>query len=211
MVGGHICIVCVELQSTQVELAPPLLTSAMAIKSAQLEKVLQDRPVQIIERFCELMPGTQWTTQLVDDMFEELQTDDLLIIPVFIPVVNVAPDNIGRITAYMSKAYNTARGRGSRTVVTIHTWLQCYSSKNARQLHENPLCVKKKEFPHTPQGFKEAVRHLQEAQQWLFRRGFCRSCITNEPPRKRIRLSTSPYCTVCLLEAALFSDFDASE
>ena len=176
----------------------------MAIKSAQLEKVLQDRPVQIIERFCELMPGTPWTTQLVNDMFEELQTAGALAIPV------VAPDSIGRATAYVSKTYNTARGRGSTTVVTIHAWLLCYSGKNARQSDENPLCVKKKEFPHTPQGFKEAVRHLQEAQQWLFRRGFCRSCVLNEPPVKRIRLSTQPYCTTCLLATALV-DFEASE
>ena len=182
----------------------------MAIKSAQLEKVLQDRPVQIIERFCELMPSVPWTNQLVDDMFDEFKRRDVLLIPA------VAPKGVGRVEAYISMTLHEGRrvkGREPATTATIQAWLLCWirPGRPEQAPYEPSLCVKKANFPYTPQGFKEAVRHLQEAQQWLFRRGFCRSCITNEPPRKRIRLSTSPYCTVCLLEAALFSDFEASE
>jgi len=173
----------------------------MATKSAQLEKVLQDRPVQIIERFCELMPGVPWTNQLVDDMFDEFKRRDVLMITA------VAPEGVGRVEAYISTVWQEGRrvkGREPATWKTIQAWLLCWrKSGRPEQTHEPALCVKKVHFPYTRQGFKEAVRHLQEAQQWLFRRGFCRSCVLNEPPVKRIRLSTQPYCTTCLLQSAL--------
>ena len=182
----------------------------MAIKSAQLEKVLQDRPVQIIERFCELMPGVPWTTQLVDDMFEEFTYRGLLQIPA------VAPEGVGRVEAYISTIWQEGRrvkGREPATTKTIRAWLQCWINpgRPEQPSYESSLTVKKADFPYTPQGFKEAVRHLQEAQQWLFRRGFCRSCVLNEPPVKRIRLSTQPYCTTCLLQHALSECPEASE
>ena len=178
----------------------------MAIKSAQLEKVLQDRPVQIIERFCELMPDVPWTNQLVDDMFEEFTYRGLLQIPA------VAPEGVGRVQAYMCETLNVPQVRGQAPTKTIQAWLGCWikPGRPNEVPREYALEVKKAVFPYTPQGFKEAVRHLQEAQLWLFRRGFCRGCVTNEPPVKRIRLSTQPYCTTCLLQSALVECPEAS-
>ena len=174
----------------------------MAIRSAQVEQVVADGPAEIIERFCELMPGVPWTTQLVDDMFEEFTRRDVLLIPA------VAPEGVGRVEAYISMTLQEERrvkGREPVTTKTIQAWLQCWikPGRPEQGVYEPSLCVKKANFPYTPQGFKEAVRHLQEAQIWLFRRGFCRGCILNEPPMKRIRLSTQHYCTTCLLQHAL--------
>ena len=181
----------------------------MASKSAQLEKVLQDGPVQIIERFCELMPDVPWTNQLVDDMFEEFTHRDVLPIPA------VAPEGVGRVEAYISTIWHEGRrvkGRETATTQTIRALLLCWikPGRPDEAPHEPSLCVKRADFPYTRQGFKEAVRHLHQAQQWLFRRGFCRHCITKEPPVKRIRLSTQPYCTICLLQTALVECPEAS-
>ena len=161
-------------------------------------------PAQIIDSFCELMPGVPWTEQLMIDMFEDLRVNDMLHFPV------KTACGIARVNAYIGRTEQIGRrikGRETATVATMSAWLLCYSTEQEEfpytRKSESPMGVKKKEFPYTPQGFKEAVEHLQEATQWLTRRGFCSFCIAKEPPLKRIRLSTQPYCTRCLVETAI--------
>ena len=96
--------------------------------------------------------------------------------------------------------------RGTEALVA---WLVVHDELQHKDRNSDPvpdeLEVKKQNFPNTREGLKHAIQHLQEAAQWLSRRGMCTDCLGREEFRalKRIRLAGHEVCGSCLVARAV--------
>ena len=192
---------CIRCQSRAV---------AMAGNAVPMEKVAGGQPAQTIAGFCELMPGVPWTTQLVDDIFYELQTAQECSQGKSVKQFNFRLPAMPRLSEvyHVEGWMKVMNPRGAEAlvvwlaVIKTDRWVQ---NPIAAMNGHGRLDVKKQSFPNTREGLKHAIQHLQEAAQWLSRRGICVDCPGREEFRalKRIRLADHEVCGSCLVARAV--------
>ena len=184
----------------------------MAGNAVPMEKVAGGQPAQIIAGFCELMPGVPWTTQLVDEIFCDLQTSIDLVgdqAKEFSFVLDQVLSTDWHVEGYMKVTKEVTKARGARGAEALVVWLEVGNGTAYRDAFPDELVVKKQNFPNTREGLKHAIQHLQEAAQWLSRRGICTDCLNRkdwvgrDTPMKRIRLADHEVCGSCLVARAV--------
>ena len=156
----------------------------------QLSSVLGDAAATVCE-FTELMPGVPWTTQLMEELSNNI--NDARCFSVALTHVPGFAKVVARLDLIETK-------KKKEKTCAVEARVFCY-----KVLHppEAPYIAKFQTFPHTPQGMKEAFEFLREAVNYVSRRGFCESCLHLERHTKRIRLQGSDVCGECLLKRAL--------
>ena len=162
----------------------------------QLARELSDHAAAVQE-FCNMAPGVAWSNQMLDDMLDSLSEcsvrTDMKMTP---PVQGLTLISVALFRDYR-KVKKDVFQREIRAVVSYYGGL-----KGSRGL-EIPNTVEKT-FGFDRAGLKDAICFLQRQVQNLKRRGLCQTCLTDERPTKRLRVSDTNLCSHCLLNKAMF-------
>ena len=169
---------------------------AAAALPPQLNEMLGDAAPKVAS-FAELVRGVSWTQQLMEDVSHRLR--DFGAFRVVLDVPGFAKIHVLLI--------HCTRKQKKQELRELHAEVSCCRRVLDRPQHspiaEHPLVTDFKIFPDTPQGAKPAIEFLRASVQHLSRRGFCKTCLQLERPKKRIRLQSCDVCGECLLKRAL--------
>ena len=158
----------------------------------QVQAALPAEVTGVISNFAELVPGVTWSNQLMHELYESLCDENCWH-------KNVQVEGFDKVAMFLRRQEVRPRRKG-QVVYEVKASINCYSGVYDRPAFQYEIPAEKKAtFPDSPQGVRDAFEFLKEKKNWLKRRGFCRGCLDQEPPKKRIRLSTIDVCSECLM------------
>ena len=181
----------------EAELSPSSAAQAAAtVLPPQLETPLGDAAARVSE-FVELLPGMPWTKSLMEDLYGQLRNNgrfdaNLASVPGF-----------ARIHIELQRHIEMKRGEIGHVRVEINCYRGVDDFPPDSPTFELGYTCDIERFPDTEKGIMTAFEFAKARVQYLSKRGFCASCLQQEPPKKRIRLMNTGVCAECLLQRAI--------
>ena len=170
----------------------------MANLPPQLVQTLPGPAAASVGQLCEMAPDIPWTNQILDDILESLKGDPLYI-SVARPVSSLV-DGITKFDAFLICERHKVK---KEMKMEIRAFVRYYCGRQDRHGYEQPTDFEEF-FPMDRTGVKKAIEFLQASVQNVKRRGLCQTCLTSEPPLKRLRVGGSGFCSSCVLQKAVF-------
>ena len=170
----------------------------MANLPPQLAQTLPEPAAEMVSQLCEMAPGIPWSNQILDDMMETLKNNATSSKLALSPPV----DGITTIEADLFCDYQRVK-KGKTEICGIRAVVHYYCGRQNQHGSEHPGTFAKS-FPMDRTGLKMAIEFLQASVQNVKRRGYCETCLTSEPPLKRLRVGGSGSCSSCVLQKAVF-------
>ena len=169
----------------------------MANLPPQLVQMLPESAAASVSPFCEMAPGIPWSNQIFDDMVETLKNQNCISSKL---ALSPPVDGITKIEADLFCDRQKVKKEWKTEILAA---VRYYCGLQNRQGYECPG-GSEKTFPMDRTGVKKAIEFLQASVQNVKRRELRETCLTSEPPMKRLRVGGSSFCSSCVLQKAAF-------
>ena len=152
----------------------------------QLACMIPDAAGALVQEFCLMVSGINWSSQIVDDMLSTLGNSIIGSRIEFTPPVG----GLTKIDADL-----VTEGSKKKKIKAI-VYYYCGN-------HNYPNKIEKV-FEFDRDGMKAAICFLQETVQNVKRRGLRETCLEGKPATKRLRVGDTGFCSCCLLAKAVY-------
>lgn len=151
-----------------------------------------------IEEYCEFLPGVPFSSELLDDMLEDIKQESCMW--VFDHKEMQIRVLLMQISTTIGRGANKYEKKELQAQVTVFHVDDHKIDMPHYMISRLQRCTKYHEA--TRGGLKNCLLEMMALVNKIKLRGLCDRCLVSEPRRKRLRLQSASLCTECALRAA---------